>query len=185
MYRQNAEISALSSGDLNKYEYLTKKDLNYKPDPFQKAKFEYSPLGQVFNKRLKKDEKSEELLKRLKHIEDKTDNNLRAIEGPRQDSNPRSIFDRFRQRLTPERLQIFDQIIRERSLLNVYTINNFTGANNVNYDFSHFIRIGDLFRRIYNGESMIPELKENNNFFRKNMEDLKDTDQEKIVTIMP
>ena len=25
-YRQNAEISALSSGDLNKYEYLTKKD---------------------------------------------------------------------------------------------------------------------------------------------------------------
>ena len=38
LYRQNAEISALSSGDLNKYEYLAKKDLNYKPDPLQKAK---------------------------------------------------------------------------------------------------------------------------------------------------
>ena len=49
LYRKNAEISALSSEDLNKYEYLTKKDLNYKPDPIEKARFEYSPLGQVFN----------------------------------------------------------------------------------------------------------------------------------------
>ena len=30
--RLNAEISAFSSGDLNKYEFLTKKDLNYKPN---------------------------------------------------------------------------------------------------------------------------------------------------------
>ena len=29
--RMNAEISAYSSGDLPKYEYLTKKDLGYKP----------------------------------------------------------------------------------------------------------------------------------------------------------
>ena len=30
--RTNAEISAYSSGDLPKYEYLTKKNLGYKPD---------------------------------------------------------------------------------------------------------------------------------------------------------
>ena len=41
---------ALSSGKLDKYEYLTAEDLGYRPDPVQKAKFEYSPLGQVFNK---------------------------------------------------------------------------------------------------------------------------------------
>ena len=53
LHRQNAKISALSSGDLNKYEYLTNKDLGYKPDPIQKAMFEYRPLGQVFrDKRL-------------------------------------------------------------------------------------------------------------------------------------
>ena len=34
--RMNAEISAYSSGDLPKYEYLTKKDLGYKPDAFNK-----------------------------------------------------------------------------------------------------------------------------------------------------
>ena len=69
LYRQNPEISSLSSGDLDKYEYLTGKDLEYKPSPLQKVKFEYSILGQVFNKGLKKDEKTEGLLKRLKNIE--------------------------------------------------------------------------------------------------------------------
>ena len=47
--RLNAEISAYSSGDLDKYEYfLTKQDLGYKPDVLEQAKFEYSPLGKVF-----------------------------------------------------------------------------------------------------------------------------------------
>ena len=48
-------------------------------DPVQKAKFEYSPLDQVFNKGLDSSEK-QGLLKRLKNIEDKTDNQLRVIE---------------------------------------------------------------------------------------------------------
>ena len=80
MYRKNAKISALSSGKLEKYEYLTGEDLGYRPDLVQKAKFEYSPLGQVFNKGSNFNEKQEGLLKRLKNIEDKTDNQLQAIE---------------------------------------------------------------------------------------------------------
>ena len=48
--------------------------MNYKPDPLQKAKFEYSPLGQVFNKGLDSSEKSKGLLKRLKSIKNKTNN---------------------------------------------------------------------------------------------------------------
>ena len=79
--RQNAKISALSSGELDKYQYLTREDLGYKPDVVQKAKFEYSPLGQVFNKGLEKDEKQVGLLKRLKNIEDKTDNQLKENKG--------------------------------------------------------------------------------------------------------
>ena len=43
--REAAKISALSSGELEKYEYLTGEDLRYKPDVIQKAKFEHSPLG--------------------------------------------------------------------------------------------------------------------------------------------
>ena len=48
LHRMNAEISAYSSGDLPKYEYLTKRDLRYKPDAVEKVKFEYSPIGKVF-----------------------------------------------------------------------------------------------------------------------------------------
>ena len=77
--RMNAEISAYSSGDLHKYEYLTKKDLNYKPNAFEQAKFEYSPLGKVFTDGLNKSDKKEGLLKRLKNIESKNNNQLLAL----------------------------------------------------------------------------------------------------------
>ena len=40
--RMNAKISAYSGGDLHKYDYLTEKDLNYKPNAFEQAKFKYS-----------------------------------------------------------------------------------------------------------------------------------------------
>ena len=36
--RQNAKLSPLSSGELDKYEYLTGEDLGYEPDVVQKAK---------------------------------------------------------------------------------------------------------------------------------------------------
>ena len=67
--RMNAEISAYSSGDLPKYEYLTKKDLGYKPDAVEKVKFEYSP---IFTDGLAKEDKSKKvgIFKRLKNIED-------------------------------------------------------------------------------------------------------------------
>ena len=70
--RMNAEISAYSSGDLPKYEYLTKKDLGYKPDAVEKVKFEYSPVGKLFTDGLAKEDKSKKvgLFKRLKNIED-------------------------------------------------------------------------------------------------------------------
>ena len=73
--RQNVKISTLSSGELDEYEYLTG-DLGFKPGVVQKAKHGYSPLGQVFNKGLDTSEKQVGLLKKLKNIESKTDNQL-------------------------------------------------------------------------------------------------------------
>ena len=79
--RLNAEISAYSSGNLPKYEYLTNKDLIYKPDAFEQAKFEYSPLGKVFTDGLDKFDRKQGLLKRLRNIEDKSNNQLLAIKN--------------------------------------------------------------------------------------------------------
>ena len=77
--RTNAEISAYSSGDLTKYEYLAKKDLGYKPNAFEQAKFEYWPLGKVFIDGLDKSDKKEGILKKLKSIENKSNDQLLAL----------------------------------------------------------------------------------------------------------
>ena len=77
--RINAEISAYSSCDLSKYEYLPKTDLGYKPDAFEQARFEYSPLGKVFTDRLDKSDRNKGVLRRLKYIEDRNNNQLLAL----------------------------------------------------------------------------------------------------------
>ena len=79
--RKAAKISALSSKNLDKYEYLTGEDLGLKPSTVEQAKFEYSPLGKIFNKGLKEEDKKEGLLKRLKNIEDKSEEQLKAIKS--------------------------------------------------------------------------------------------------------
>ena len=67
--RRAAKISALSTNNLDKYEYLTDEDLGLKPSTVEQAKFEYSPLSKIFNKGLDKDDQKEGLFKRLKNIE--------------------------------------------------------------------------------------------------------------------
>ena len=62
--RDSAKISSLSSKELNKYEYLTEKDLGYKLRVSEEAKCEYSPFGKVFNKGL--DEKDKRAFEKVK-----------------------------------------------------------------------------------------------------------------------
>ena len=70
----NAEISAYSSGNLPKHEYLM-------PDAFEQAKFEYSPLGKIFTDGLDKSDRNEGLSKRLKIIQDRNNNQLLSIKN--------------------------------------------------------------------------------------------------------
>ena len=51
--REAAKISALSSNNLEKCEYLTGADLGLKPSTAEKTKFEYSPLGMSLSKAFK------------------------------------------------------------------------------------------------------------------------------------
>ena len=77
--RKAAKISALSSNNLDKYEYLTGEDLGLKPNTIEQATFEYSPLDKIFNKGLDKDGQNEGLFKRLKNIEDKNEEQLQLL----------------------------------------------------------------------------------------------------------
>ena len=71
--REAAKIFALSSNNLDKYEYLTGEDLDLKPSTVEQAKFKYSPLVKIFNKGLSEDDKKEGISKRLENIKDKND----------------------------------------------------------------------------------------------------------------
>ena len=78
--RKAAKISALSSNNLDKYEYLTGEDLGLKPSAVEQAKFEYAPLGNIFTKRLEEEEdKKEGLFKRLENIKDKNEELLNTF----------------------------------------------------------------------------------------------------------
>ena len=69
----------MSSNNLDKYEYLTGEDLGLKPSNIELTKFEYSPLGKIFNKGLTEDNKKEGLFKRLENIENKNEEQLQTI----------------------------------------------------------------------------------------------------------
>ena len=60
---------------------MTGEDLGLKTSTVEQTKFEYSPLGKIFNKGLDEEEedKKEGILKRLKNIEDKNEEQLKII----------------------------------------------------------------------------------------------------------
>ena len=77
--RLAAKISALSSGELRKYECFTGQDLGCKPSVIEQTKFDYSLLGKVFTKGLDKDEDKKALFKTLTNIEDNNEELLDEI----------------------------------------------------------------------------------------------------------
>ena len=92
--RLNAKISAFLSGDLNKYKSLTRKDLKYKPNALDKARFHFSPLGQTFSIRLDKTAQGyqeEGITKLLKDIRDSFAGGVRPL-GP-DDNNDNDSND--------------------------------------------------------------------------------------------
>ena len=93
--RLTAKISAYSSGDLRKYEYLTGEDLGYKPSVFEQAKFDYSPLGNIFTKGLDKDGQKQGLFKRLENIKDNAEllNAFSAANKVKKDAKNESDYN--------------------------------------------------------------------------------------------
>ena len=82
--KQLKYTSAFFSNNLNKQEYLTDEDLDLKPNTVEQARLEYSPLGKFFNKGLKEEDNREGLLKRIKNIEDKNEEQSKEIEDEKK-----------------------------------------------------------------------------------------------------
>ena len=76
--REAAKISALSSGKIHKYEYLTGEDVlpSNNQQIIEQARFTYSPLGKAFDKQ-------------IKTIKDQGKNQVDALNTLKSDNNKR------------------------------------------------------------------------------------------------
>ena len=154
--RKPAKISALSSNNLEKYEYLTGEDLGLKPSTVEKAKFEYSTLGEIFNKELDKDEdKKEGLLKRSKNIEDKNEKLLEVKKKTAE--NIKEVTDFIGQPLNFEAKELIEEVKVTQKDVD-YRKLKIRGGNNVGYDFSNYKTFEELFRDLYYKKTAIDEV---------------------------
>ena len=88
---------------MEKYEYLAGEDFGLKPGTVEQAKFEFSPLGKIFNKGLGKDDKKEGLFKRPKNIEVKNEKQL--------DTNSKSLkLISYFSQLSTKAKELFEKI---------------------------------------------------------------------------
>ena len=144
--RKAAKISGLSSNYLNKFEYLTSKDLGLKASTVEQAKYEYFPLGKVFTKKLEKEEdKKEGLLKRLKNIGDK---NEKLLKAKNKTENVKEVADFVNEPLRLEAKELIKQIkIIQKDV--DYGKLKIRGSNNVHYDLSNYKTFKELCRDLY------------------------------------
>ena len=181
-----AKISPLSSNNLSKYEYLTGEDLGLKPSTIEQARFEYSQLGKIFNKRLDKHDKKEDLFKRLTNNEnaqknlirnddnesiyytprsefdDKDDKYKKNQQNNNTDTKPPNIFNYLKSHKTKDlmdEIEDADNYINNGKFL-------FIGSNKEKFNFNTFRMPLNFISAIYNGEVSLKE----SGFFQKHLE---------------
>ena len=119
--REAAKISALSSGKIHKYEYLTGEDIlpSNQQQIIEQAKFTYSPLGKAFEKQIKTTEDQGE--KQVNALEDLTSKEqTKPIENK---SNNRS-----------KATAIFNEVINKRKEI-MSELYDSVDYNNLKYEY--------------------------------------------------
>ena len=140
----------MSSNNLDKYELFTGEDLGLKPSTVEQAKFEYSPLGKIFE-----DGKKEGLLKRLKNIEDKNEKPLEVKNTANE--NIKEVTDFVDQPLSFEAKELIEKIKNIQKDVD-YRKLKIRGGNNVDYDFSDYKTFKELFRELYYKQTTIDDV---------------------------
>ena len=117
--REAAKISALSSGKIDKYEYLTGEEIlpSNQQQIIEQAKFTYSPLGKAFEKQ-------------TKTIEDQGKKQVKAIQDNKQLVNINN--DDYKDKLLLSKERNLKDIYNKR-LDKIEEINNKIDYNNLNY----------------------------------------------------
>ena len=119
--KEAAKISALSSGKIDQYEYLTGEEIlpSNQRQIIEQAKFTYSPLGKAFEKQ-------------TKTIKDQGIKQVKAIQDNKQLVNINNDDDYKDKLLHSKEREIFKAIYNKR-LDKIEEINNKIDYNNLNY----------------------------------------------------
>ena len=120
--KEAAKISALSSGKIDKYEYLTGEEilpLNQQ-QIIQQAKFNYSPLGKAFEKQTKTIE--DQGKKQVKAIQD----NKQLVNINKNDYKDKLLLSRERENIYNKRLDKIEELNNKIDYNNLkyVTVNN-------------------------------------------------------------
>ena len=180
--RKAPKISALSSNNLQKYEYLTGEDLGLKPNTIEQARFEYSPLDNIFNKGLSEGDNKEGLFKRFKNVENAQKNLIKdddnKIYTPRSefddkdkkqqtnniDTKPSDIFD-YLKSLSSEASDLIDEIEEDDNDIDINKL-AFIGSDREKFKFNTFDMPLNFLSIIYSGEVSLKEAE----FEQRNLE---------------
>ena len=169
--REAAKISALSSGKLHKYEYLSGEDIlpSNQQQIIEQAKFTYSPLGKAFEKQIKTIEDQGE--KQIKAIQDQGQvKTIKKYDYDDEDtpfiSKQKEIFNK----LVDERLEKItdlDKKVNSDDLIYRYK------GNTADAKFDKFDNALNIINKIQNAEISLADVKNNQEKFKSYLGEIK------------
>ena len=146
--REAGKISALSSGKIHKYEYVTGEDIlpSNQEQIIEQAKFTYSPLRKAFEKQIKTiDDQGQKQVDALNTLKS---NNQLTIE----DVIPKNALNNDEAKKELDKIKEIEKNVDREKL--IYETNEYT------YSFKNFQTIKTFGRDIYEGEITIKEADE-------------------------
>ena len=143
--REAVKISALSSGKICKYEYLTGEEIltSDQQQIIEQSKINYSPLGKAFEKQIKTiEDQGQKQVEALK---------TKAIEGKSDDhsSNSKEICDKILEERMDEILEMSREI----------------NYSNLVYDFKGATHSINFYNQLKNGEKTLQQVEEEQKYF--------------------
>ena len=156
--REAAKISALSSGKIHKYEYLTGEDIlpSNQQQIIEQARFTYSPLGKAFEKQIKTiEDQGKKQVDALNTL--KSDNKI-TIKKYTYDPNDTPFISKQKEifnKLVDERLEKITDLDKKVNSDNL--IYRYKG-NTADVKFGKFDKALNIINKIQNGEISIADV---------------------------
>ena len=175
-----AKISALSSGEIHKYEYLTGEYIlpSNQQQIIGQAIFTYSPLGKAFEKQ-------------IKTIEDQIQEQVKSLENLKSKEQTKPIEDKSNNQ--SKATIIFNDLINKRKKI-ISELYDSVDYNNLKLEyvgptkdgsFYEYVDSKDLFNKIKNNQIKFSEAKNKQNEFLNKLNSIKigkkNTEQKELI----